>query len=43
MESRHFESQSTPLLTPESPLPPHFEKSGYAPVLEKSYKLMQKK
>ena len=32
MESRHFESQSAPLLTPEPPLtPPHFEKSGYAP------------
>ena len=32
MESRHFESQSASLLTPEPPLPPpHFEKSGYAP------------
>ena len=32
MESRHFESQSAPLLTPEPLLPPsHFEKSGYAP------------
>ena len=33
MESHHFESLSAPLLTPEPPLPPpHFEKSGYAPV-----------
>ena len=33
MESRHFESQSAPLLTPEPPLAtPLFEKSGYAPV-----------
>ena len=32
MESCHFESQSAPLLTAQSPLPsPHFEKSGYAP------------
>ena len=32
MESRHFESQSAPLLTPQPPLqPPHFEKSGCAP------------
>ena len=32
MESRHFESQTAPLLTPEPPLTlPHFEKSGYAP------------
>ena len=34
MDSRHFESQVAPLLTPEPPLPPpHFEKSGYAPVI----------
>ena len=32
MESRHFESQSAPLLTPEPLLSPlHFEKSGYTP------------
>ena len=31
IESRHFEPQPAPLLTPELPLPPpHFEKSGYA-------------
>ena len=35
MESRHFESQSAPPLTPEPPLPPpHFEKSGYAPGMQ---------
>ena len=34
MESHYCESQSAPLLTPEPPLPPpHFKKSGYAPVL----------
>ena len=32
MESRHCESQSAPLLTPEPPLlHPHFEMSGYTP------------
>ena len=34
MESHQFKSLSAPLLTPEPPLPPpHFEKSGYTPVI----------
>ena len=34
MDSRHFESRSTPSL-PEACQAPHFEKSGYAPGMVK--------